>query len=156
MKLKPSANSGISTNNVTYQTNTLITQTVGSGLTAAALVASWDKDTGILKYYQPVGLSTQSSYSYKKLDFDENAQDLTITGEGITENLIIDQDFGNPDATSSITVGGRNVDLGQSFSKGKANPDVKKYSGEIIYIDNRAPISRTSSQKEEVKIVIEF
>ena len=156
LKLKPSANSGISTNNVTYQTNTLITQTVGSGLTAAALVASWDKDTGILKYYQPVGLSTESSYSYKKLDFDENAQDLTIEGEGITENLIIDQNFGNPDATSSITVGGRSVDLGQSFSKGKANPDVKKYSGEIIYIDNRAPISRTSSQKEEVKIVIEF
>ena len=53
-------------------------------------------------------------------------------------------------------VGGKNVSLGQTFNLGKANPDVKKYSGEIIYIDNRAPISRTSSQKEEVKIVIEF
>ena len=34
--------------------------------------------------------------------------------------------------------------------------DVEKYSGEIVYIDNRAAITRSSSQKEEVKIVVEF
>ena len=39
---------------------------------------------------------------------------------------------------------------------GVSDPEIKKYSGEIIYIDNRAPITRTASQKEEVKIVIEF
>ena len=57
----------------------------------------------------------------------------------------------------SITIdGGQNVALSQTFVSGKANPDVKKYSGDIIYVDNRAPITRSSSQKEEVKIVIEF
>ena len=56
----------------------------------------------------------------------------------------------------TTTIGGKNVDLGQTFNLGKASPEVKKYSGEIIYIDNRAPVTRTASQKEEVKIVIEF
>ena len=113
-------------------------------------VASWNPDTGILKYYQPVGFSTLSTYSYKKLDFV--GLNTAITG-GSPENLIVDVGFNNK---KSIAVGGKNVDLGQTFNLGKANPDVKKYSGEIIYIDNRAPVTRTSSQKEEVKIVIEF
>ena len=37
-----------------------------------------------------------------------------------------------------------------------ANPEVEKYSGEIIYIDNRAAIPRSFTQKEDIKIVLEF
>jgi len=150
LKLKPDAASGLTTSNVTYTPNTLITQKVGVNSTAVGYVASWNPDTGILKYYQPVGFSTLSTYSYKKLDFV--GMNTAITG-GSPENLVVDVDFNNRE---SIAVGGKNVDLGQTFNLGKANPDVKKYSGEIIYIDNRAPVTRTSSQKEEVKIVIEF
>ena len=113
-------------------------------------VASWNPDTGVLKYYQPVGFSTLSTYSYKKLDFV--GLNTAITG-GSPENLVVDTSFNDK---SSTVIGGRNVSLGQTFNLGKASPDVKKYSGEIIYIDNRAPVTRTSSQKEEVKIVIEF
>ena len=54
------------------------------------------------------------------------------------------------------TVGDKTINLGQTFDGGVAPPDIEKYSGEIIYIDNRAPITRSSSQKEEVKIVVEF
>ena len=151
IKLKPSSSSGLTTSNVTYLPNTLITQQVGVGSTAVGYVASWNPDTGVLKYYQPVGFSTLSTYSYKKLDFVGGGNTSPITG-GSPENLIVHDTFSG----SSIVVGGKNVSLGQTFNVGKANPDVKKYSGEIIYIDNRAPISRTSSQKEEVKIVIEF
>ena len=150
LKLKPDTSSGLTTSNVTYSPNTLITQTVGVGSTAVGYVASWNPDTGILKYYQPVGFSTLSTYSYKKLDFV--GLNTAITG-GSPENLVVDTAFNN---ASSIVVGGKNVSLGQTFNLGKASPDVKKYSGEIIYIDNRAPVTRTSSQKEEVKIVIEF
>ena len=60
------------------------------------------------------------------------------------------------DNVSSLIVGGSTVQLGQTFNDGKANPEVKRYSGEIIYIDNRAPITRSASQKEEVKVVVEF
>ena len=76
----------------------------------------------------------------------------TVSG-GTGGNLWPDITFDN---VSSIKVGGKDVDLGQTFVDGKAPPDVKKYSGDIIYIDNRSSVTRSSSQKEEVKIVVEF
>ena len=149
LKLKPADGSSVSLSEISYSNNSLITQTVGVGSTAVGYVASWEPDTGVLKYYQPVGFSTLSQYSYKKLDFTN--QNIVITG-GSPENATIDTTFNG----DSVDVGGANRSLGQTFVEGKASPDVKKYSGDIIYVDNRAPITRTSSQKEEVKIVIEF
>jgi len=151
LKLKPDTSSGLSTSQVTYTPNDLITQTVGVGSTAVGYVASWNPDTGVLRYYQPVGFSTLSTYSYKKLDFVGSGNTSPITG-GSPENLVVNGTFSG----KTTTIGGKNVDLGQTFNLGKASPEVKKYSGEIIYIDNRAPVTRTASQKEEVKIVIEF
>ena len=119
-------------------------------LSGVGYVASWDSDTGVLRYYQPVGFSTLSQYSYKKLDFV--GQSIVITG-GSPENATVDTTFNGDSVTIST---GKNQSLGQTFVSGKANPDVKKYSGDIIYVDNRAPVTRTPSQKEEVKIVIEF
>ena len=45
------------TSGTNYPINAQITQTVGVGSTAVGYVASWNKDTGILRYYQPVGLT---------------------------------------------------------------------------------------------------
>ena len=143
---------GVSTTSaVTYSANALITQNIGIGSTAVAYVASWNPDTGILKYYQPVGFSTLAAYSYKQLDF-VGTSTAPITG-GTGGNLVINSSF-NDDSISIAS--GKNIALSQTFVSGKADPDIKKYSGDIIYVDNRAPISRSSSQKEEVKIVIEF
>ena len=143
---------GVSTTSaVTYAKNALITQNIGIGSTAVAYVASWNPDTGILKYYQPVGFSTLAAYSYKQLDFVGTSTAPIAGGTG--GDLIINSSFNN----DSISIAsGKNVALSQTFVSGKAAPDIKKYSGDIIYVDNRAPISRSSSQKEEVKIVIEF
>ena len=143
---------GVSTTSaVTYSANALITQNIGVGSTAVAYVASWNPDTGILKYYQPVGFSTMAAYSYKQLDF-VGTSTAPITG-GTGGDLVINSSF-NDDSISIAS--GKNIALSQTFVSGKADPDIKKYSGDIIYVDNRAPISRSSSQKEEVKIVIEF
>ena len=57
---------------------------------------------------------------------------------------------------SSQTINNKVIQFGQTFDNGKANPDVEPYSGEIIYVDNRSPITRSKSQKEELKIVVEF
>jgi hypothetical protein len=46
--------------------------------------------------------------------------------------------------------------LGQYFESGLANPEVKKYSGELIYIDNRPSITRSQNQKEDIKVVLQF
>ena len=136
-----------------YAVNSQIKQTIGIGSTAFGYVASWSKTTGVLRYYQPTGLTNTSNSDYKLLDFSSQATDKTITGASEGVNLTIDDTFTN---TNTITVGQRIIGLGQNFVNGKANPDVEKYSGEIIYIDNRAPITRSASQKEEVKIVVEF
>ena len=160
LKLKVPSSSGTSITNVVYQKNTKITQysndtTIGVG-TAIGYVASWDSNTGVLRYYQPVGFSTQSVYGYELRNFVGVATAITgathiVPGQTV-DNLEVDTTF----SAESITIGQRSESLGHAFINGVANPEIKKFSGEIIYIDNRAPVTRTASQKEEVKIVIEF
>ena len=36
------------------------------------------------------------------------------------------------------------------------NPDIEKHSGDIVFLENRNPIDRISSQIEDIKIIIEF
>jgi DUF2075 family protein len=36
------------------------------------------------------------------------------------------------------------------------DPEVKKYSGNIIYVDNRPSITRSSNQKEDIKVILQF
>ena len=156
LKLKPdpSAGAGATTTGTIYPINAQITQTVGVGSTAIGYVASWNKDTGILRYYQPVGLTTLSAAGNKLLNF-AGIQTSVLCSDGSFSGsaLVVDTDF---DAQNTITVGTKIYELGQTFNDGIANPDVRKHSGEVIYIDNRAPITRSTSQKEEVKFVVEF
>jgi hypothetical protein len=148
LKLKPVGSGNIS--DTFYPNNSLITQNIGVGSTAIGYVASWNQNTGILRYYQPVGLSTL--FGGKNL-FNFVGYASTINCSNITGSaLIVDTNFSG----DVIQIGGKNINLGQSFTSGISNPEIKKYFGEIIYIDNRAPITRSSSQKEEVKIVVEF
>ena len=160
LKLKVPGGSSTQLSNVEYKPNTRITQystdsSVGIG-TAVGYVASWDATTGVLRYYQPVGFSTSVLYSYEQRNFVGAANSIEgathLNPSQTVDNLVIDTAFNK----ESVSVGNRDVGLGQKFTGGIANPEIKKYSGEIIYIDNRAPVTRTSSQKEEVKIVIEF
>ena len=36
------------------------------------------------------------------------------------------------------------------------NPEIEYYSGQVIYAENRAPITRASDQTENIKLIIEF
>jgi len=140
-----------------FANNAQITQTVSVGNTAIGLVASWNQNTSVLRYYQPVGFSTLPVASYKKLAFvSSDSDDAKINGGTHDQfgTLTLKTDIGF--SGISTTSGGKTVNLGQTFAGGIAPPDVEKYSGQIIYIDNRAQITRSSSQKEEVKIVVEF
>ena len=139
-----------------FANNAQITQTVSVGNTAIGLVASWNQNTSVLRYYQPVGFSTLSVASYQKLAFTNATGSSNITGgtHPTLGTLELKPDVGFDGNVS--TVGDKTINLGQTFDGGVAPPDIEKYSGEIIYIDNRAPITRSSSQKEEVKIVVEF
>jgi len=147
--------------NGSYTVDNNITQTIGIGSTAIGKVASYDASTGVLKYYQPVGLAV-TEYNYKLVNFKRNSElatggSLSIVGATAGSNLDIQTSFGtaaNPGVTT--VVGAKVINLDQNFVEGVANPEIEKYSGEIIYIDNRAAIPRSLTQKEDIKIVLEF
>ena len=62
---------------------------------------------------------------------------------------------GTPDASadSAVTLAGGNT---ITFADGYANPELDPDSGDIIYLENRKPISRSSDQIEDIKVIVEF
>ena len=148
--------SGAGTTATTYAVDSTITQTISTGTTAIGFVASWDNITGVLKYYQPVGLAT-IGVGYKINKFTSSpgsGGSLLITGSSMngTTPLSISSGFSG----ISTIINNRTYQLGITFNSGIASAEYNKRSGEIIYIDNRSAIPRSSSQKEDVKIVLEF
>ena len=56
----------------------------------------------------------------------------------------------------STTINSRTYYLGQEFILGVSKPESQKRSGNIIYVDNRPSVTRSSSQKEDVKVILQF
>ena len=144
----------------TFASNSKITQTIAGVGTAVGRVVSYDNRTGVLKYWQDrsiVGFETGSSsldntpeYGYNLIRFSSSGG--TINGE--LNNLPIDTTFSG--FTTTFGLNNITYNLGQDFSNGLANPEVKKYSGELIYIDNRPSITRSQNQKEDIKVILQF
>ena len=57
---------------------------------------------------------------------------------------------------STITSGNKLVNLGTNFNAGLSQSEINKGSGEVIYLDNRPEITRSTRQKEDIKIILEF
>lgn len=147
----------------TFLANSLIRQTVGTGQTAYGRVISYDQETGILKYWQDRSLfgfnydqtkNESPQFGFKKYEFSSTVSGLgNLIIQGGSKNLQIDSTFGSTQIPVSNI---NNINLGQSFINGISNPEVKKYSGNIIYVDNRPSILRSINQKEDIKIVLQF
>jgi hypothetical protein len=147
----------------TFIADSLITQTVGLGSTAIGRVISYDKNTGVLKYWQDrtlVGFNSDGTtnitplYGFKLHQFTStplNGGSLTINAFGVS-GLGIDTSF----TGVSTTINNRKYYLGQSFVNGVSTPEVEKYTGNIIYVDNRPSITRSSNQKENIKVILQF
>ena len=128
---------------------------------------NYDSTTGVLKYWQArrtAGFNTDGTANTSpQHGFDlfrftaDPASGAGTTIFGGSSNLNIDTNFGvDSSPMISTSINSRTYNLGMSFVKGVANPEVKKYSGDIIYVDNRAAVTRSSQQKEDIKIVLEF
>ena len=52
--------------------------------------------------------------------------------------------------------GAKLINLGTNFNAGLSDSEINKGSGQIIYMDNRPEIVRSSRQKEDIKIILEF
>ena len=155
--------SGAGYSSATFTADSYVTQTIATGTTAAGRVVSYDQTTGVLKYWQDKALAgfntvgaavTEPTYGFKLNAFTSSPD----TGGALTivpstgSNLAIDTSF----TGVSTVINSRTYYLGQEFTNGIGNPEVKKYSGNIIYVDNRPSITRSSTQKEDIKIILQF
>ena len=75
---------------------------------------------------------------------------LNITGSN--QDLKIDTSFSD----DKFVINNLSYYLGQTFTNGVSNPEVKKYSGDLVYVDNRPSITRSENQREDIKIVLQF
>ena len=154
---------GIGYSTVTITPDSYITQTVGAGKTAVGRVVAYDPQTGVLKFWQDrtmAGFNTDGTpsatpptYGYELQDFTgapTNGGSLTVTNNTIT--LDIDNTFDG----RSVVINSKTYNLGQEFTDGVSLPEVKKYSGNIIYVDNRPSVTRSPSQKEDIKVILQF
>jgi hypothetical protein len=140
-----------------------------SNTDAIGTLISFDAVTNVLRYIQPrtnnidtyadgnsniqidyhfgdsvTGIQTSSQYRLNQFD----SSSITINGNSYTVNTSFN---GN-----TFESGGTTYYLGQPFSGGRSTPDINTKSGDIIYVDNRASVTRSSQQREDIKIILEF
>ena len=153
---------GTGYSSATFTADSIITQTVATGVVASGKVVSYDQTTGVLKYWQDRTLAgfntvgtaqTTPVYGFDLNEFTSSPStggSLIISGGSV--NLSISTSFSG----ISTVINNRTYYLGQNFINGLANPEVKKYSGNIIYVDNRPSITRSANQKEDIKVILQF
>ena len=147
----------------TFTADSFVTQTVATGSTAVARVVNYDQTTGVLKLWQDRTLAgfntvgaaiTNPTYGFDQVDFTSDPASggsLTIIPSS-GSNLAINTSF----TGVSTVINNRTYYLGQTFTDGISTPEAKKYSGKIIYVDNRPSITRSSNQKEDIKVILQF
>ena len=138
-------------------------KTISTGTSAVGRVVNYDQTTGVLKYWQDktmagfntVGTAqTSPTWGFDLTEFTASPS----TGGSLTivpstgSNLAIDTSF----TGVSTVINNRTYYLGQEFTNGIALPEVKKYSGSIVYVDNRPSITRSVNQKEDIKVILQF
>ncbi|MAV98437.1 MAG: hypothetical protein CML81_01330 [Rhodobiaceae bacterium] len=105
---------------------------------AVGIVVEWDSTNSLLYY-------VQTKYNDEGIDANGNQTQFSgtnvITGAGGAS--------GTP-VTSSGTV--NNVIINSGYSV----PEIDHDSGDVLYVENRAPITRAADQTENIKLIIEF
>jgi hypothetical protein len=136
-----------------------ITQTVTGG-TARGYVASYDRDTRVLKYFQDRSLYFGNSLDqtdYNPVSSNSKVLSFSSSGGSISSPSFTGASIDTLSFNSNkLTVGTKVIDLGVTFTAGLANPEINKKTGDIIYIDNRPLVTRDIRQKEDIKIILEF
>ena len=153
---------GTGYSSATFTADSFITQTVSTGTTAIGRVISYNQTTGVLKYWQDRTLAgfntvgtaqTNHTYGFDLTEFTSSpgtGGNLSVIGGSLT--LIIDDTYSG----ISTIINNRTYYLGQTFTNGISEPEVKRHSGNIIYVDNRPAITRSSNQKEDIKVILQF
>ena len=133
----------LTTQSGTFDGDEKITQT-GTG--AIGKVVEWDSTNSILYY-------TQERFG----DYGTNSTTgsyVAFSGANVVTGATSSA-VGTPDtnADSLVTLAGGNT---ISFTDGYGNPELAADSGNLIYLENRKPISRSNDQIEDIKVIVEF
>ena len=126
--------------NVTGVTGSYVVDEKISQATTGAVgkVVEWDSTNSILYYIQT---------RHNDEGVDSNGNQTAFSGTNIVTGA--GGATGTP-TTSTSTI--NNV----SFTSGYSASEIDADSGDILYIENRAPITRAADQTENIKLVIEF
>ena len=112
---------------------------------AIGKVVEWDSTRSLL-YYQQERFGDFGTNSTTGDNSAFSGANL-ITGETSSAT-------GTPSTTTAtVTLANSNT---VALTTGYANPELQPDSGNIIYLENRKPISRSSDQTEDIKVIIEF
>ena len=154
---------GVGYSEATFTPDSFVTQIVGTGATAVGRVVNYDQNTGVLKFWQDrtvAGFATSGNrvtdptYGFLLRGFTG-----TPTGDGtltITPSTGLQLSIDSSFSDNKTTINNRTYYLGMDFTTGVASPEVKQHSGNIIYVDNRPSITRSSNQKEDIKVILQF
>ena len=121
----------------TFAADEKITQ---SGTNAVGKVVEWDSTNKILYYIQ-------TRFSNEGVDANGNK---TAFSAGNTITGATSSATGTPDTSHTATT--NNV----VFSSGYSSAEIDAGSGQILYVENRAPITRAADQTENIKLIVEF
>ena len=108
---------------------------------AVGKVIEWDSTNAILYFVQSRHSNEGVDANGNQVAFSGSGQ---VAGEGGTPPT------GTPDTTHSATT--NNV----VFNSGYSVPEIDHDSGDVLYVENRAPITRAADQTENIKLIIEF
>jgi len=122
--------------NLTFSVDEKISQ---ASTGAVGKVVEWDPTNKILYYIQP---------RHNDEGVDTNGNQTAFSGT----NIITGADT-NATLTPDTTTGTVNS---QTFSNGYSSSEIDHGSSEIVYVENRAPITRAADQTENIKLIIEF
>jgi len=121
----------------TFQTDEEINQATTG---AVGKVVEWDATNRILHYIQT---------RFNDEGVDSNGNRTAFSGA----NVITGQTSGatgTPSAVASETADQI------TFTNGYRDTELDRHKGDVLYIENRAPITRAADQTENIKLVIEF
>jgi hypothetical protein len=121
----------------TFTTDEEINQTTTG---AVGKVVEWDATNRILHYIQ-------TRFNDEGVDANGNRTPFSganvITGQTSSAT-------GTPSAVASETADSI------TFTSGYKDTELDRHKGDVLYIENRAPITRAADQTENIKLVIEF
>lgn len=106
---------------------------------AVGKVVEWDSSNNILYYIQT---------RFNDEGLDSNGNRTAFSGT----NTITGQSSSVTATPSSSTTTVDNISFTSGYNAGEIDAD----SGDVIYIENRSPITRASDQTENIKLIIEF